>query len=267
MTALVDSLRVLRHATTFAISELGAIYSWQSWLFGWVLRVITQIIFYALIGILLEDPDLVQFLLIGNVALMAASNIMLAIPSTQWERYAGTLPFLVAAPSRVMWVFLGRSVEWFADALATSTIALAVVAPLFGVPLSPADIARVVPLLLLVIVASYGLATFLGAVVLRKPDVRNVVSNVTIAVMAIVTGANVPIEFFPTPVQWLAQPFPLTHGLEAIRGAVAGQGFADVRGAMITCVLTGAAWMVVAALTFERFAESGRRDGSIEFGD
>ena len=65
MTAMVDSLRALRHATAFAISELGAIYTWQSWLIGWVLRVITQIIFYALIGILLEDPNLVQFLLIG----------------------------------------------------------------------------------------------------------------------------------------------------------------------------------------------------------
>ncbi len=267
MTSLVDSVRVLRHATAFAVSELGAIYSWQSWLFGWVLRVIAQIIFYALIGILLDDPAALQFLLVGNVALLAAANVMLAIPSTQWERYAGTLPLLVAAPSRVMWVFLGRSVEWFADALATSTIAFFVVAPLFGLPLSPGVLGRVIPLLLVVVVATYGLAAFLGALVLRNPDLRNVVSNTTIGIMAIVTGANVPVAFFPMPVQWFAQVFPLTHGLEAIRGVIDGEGLLEMGHDIGWCVVTGTIWMAIAALTFERFAEAGRRDGSIEFGD
>lgn len=267
MTAVTDSLRIIRHATAFAITELGAIHTWQSWVFGWVLRVITQVIFYALIGILLDDPNLVQFLLIGNVALIAASTAMFAIPSTQWERYAGTLPLLVAAPSRVMWVFLGRSVEWFADGLATSVVALVIVAPIFGVAITPGQLLVVIPLLLLVIVTTYGMATFLGAVVLRKPDVRNVVSNLTISVMAIVTGANIPVEFFATPIQWFAQIFPLTHGLQAIRETIAGAPWANIGPDVAVCLSVGLVWMVIAALSFERFAESGRKDGSIEFGD
>lgn len=267
MTALTDSLRVLRHATAFAITELGAIYTWQSWAFGWVLRVITQVIFYALIGILLDDPNLVQFLLVGNVALIAASTAMFAIPSTQWERYAGTLPLLVAAPSRVMWVFLGRSVEWFADGLATSVIALVIVAPIFGVSITPGQLLLVIPLLLLVIVTTYGMATFLGAIVLRKPDVRNVVSNLTISTMAIVTGANIPVEFFAAPIQWFAQVFPLTHGLQAIRGTISGAPWAAIGPDVALCLGVGVIWMAIAAFSFERFVEGGRKDGSIEFGD
>ncbi|MGH3651312.1 MAG: ABC transporter permease [Acidimicrobiia bacterium] len=267
MTSILDSLRVLRHATAFAIDELGAVYSWHSWTFGWVLRVIAQIIFYTLIGVLVEDPALVQFLLIGNVTLIAAGTAMFAIPSTQWERYAGTLPLLVAAPSRMMWVFLGRSVEWFIDGLATSTIGLVVVAPIFGVPISIREVLWVMPLLLLVIVTTYGLATFLGAVVLRKPDLRNVVLNVTTGVAAIVTGANVPVEFFPTPIQWFAQIFPVTHGLQAIRETIGGARWAEIAPNVAACAAVGIIWIAIAALSFERFAESGRRDGSIEFGE
>lgn len=267
MTALTESLRILRHATAFAITELGAIYTWQSWGFGWVLRVIAQIIFYALIGILLDDPNVVQFLLFGNVALIAASNVMRAIPSTQWERYAGTLPLLVAAPSRVMLVFLGRSIEWFADGLATSVIALMIVAPIFGVSITLGQFLLVIPLLLLVIVTTYGMATFLGAIVLRKPDVRNVVSNLTISVMALLTGANIPVEFFAEPIQWFAQIFPLTHGLRAIRETIAGAPWADIGPDVAFCLGVGIVWMVIAALSFERFAEAGRKNGSIDFGD
>lgn len=266
MTALVDSARALRHAVWFAVDELSSIYTWQSWLFGWAARVVTQVIFYALIGILLDDPAQVQFLLVGNVVLMAASNVMLAIPSTQWERYAGTLPLLVAAPSKVLWVFLGRSVEWFADGLGTSLLALLIAAPLFDVPLPWPGTVWVVALMLLVIVASYGVATYLGALVLRRPDLRNIVSNTTIGVMAIVTGANVPVEFFPAPVQWLAQLFPLTHGLAAVRHVFAGAPGSAVLSDAGWCAVLGAAWLVTAGLAFERFAEAGRRDGSIEFG-
>ncbi len=83
--------------------------------------------------------------------------------------------------------------------------------------------------------------------------------------MAIVTGANVPLAFFPEPVRWLAQAFPLPQGLEAVRGVFAGAGSSADLADAAWCALTGTAWLLVAALAFERFAEAGRRDGSIEF--
>ncbi len=267
MTAITDSLRILRHATAFSIEELGAIYSWHSWAFGWVLRVIAQIIFYTLIGVLVQDPELVQFLLIGNVTLIAAGTAMFAVSSTQWERYAGTLPLLVAAPSRMMWVFLGRSVHWFIDGLATSTIGLLVVSAIFDVPISLGEAMLVMPLLLLVIVTTYGLATFIGAIVLRFPDTRNLVLNLTTGVVAIVAGANVPVEFFAPPIQWFAQIFPVTHGIQAIRETIDGAGWAEIGPDVAACAVVGLIWITLAAVSFERFAESGRKDGSIEFGD
>lgn len=267
MTTITDSARVLRHATGLAISELGAMYSWQSWTFGWLLRVLAQIIFYTLIGVLLDDPAIVQFLLIGNVALIAGSAGMFAIASTQWERFAGTLPLLVAAPSRIMWVYLGRSVEWLADGLATSVLGLLIVGPMFDITLTPLQILQVIPLLLVVVVATYGMGTFLGAVVLQNPDLRNVVLNLATGTMAIVTGANFPVEFLASPIQWFGQIFPLTHGLRAIRETITGARWADIAPDLGLCIVVGLIWMGIAAMTFERFAESGRQDGSIEFGD
>ena len=265
MTAVVDAARILRHATRVAIHDLTAMYSWQSWLFGWVTRLIMQVIFYVLIGVLLEDRSAVEFLLVGNIVLMAASGVMFAVQSTQWERYSGTLPLLVAAPGRMMWVYLGRSVEWLADALGTTVIALLVVAPLFDLSLTVGQYAQIIPALFLISVATYGVSTLLGAIVLRKPDTRNIVANLAVGLMAIVSGANFPVTYLPTPIQWLSNVFPVTHGLRAIREIVAGASLSDTSSEIGLTLIVGIAWMTAAALLFERFFEAGRRDGSIAF--
>ncbi len=76
-----------------------------------------------------------------------------------------------------------------------------------------------------------------------------------------------PVGFFAAPVQWFAQIFPLTHGLQAIRETIAGDHWVDIGPDVAVCLGVGIVWIAIAALTFERFAESGRQDGSIEFGD
>ncbi|MDX1450896.1 MAG: ABC transporter permease, partial [Acidimicrobiia bacterium] len=229
---MIENLRVFGHATAVAFADMRAMYTWRTWLFAWTGRVVVQVIFFALIGTLLDSPATVEFLLIGNVAWAATSITLLSVPSTTWERRLGTLPLLVSSPSPVFITFLGRSVQWIPDALATSLIGLVVAAAAFEVSFPLPQALWALPVFALVVVTTYGLGAFLGGVVLRAMDARNTVSNIVMGVMAIVCGVNVPVEFFPGAVQVFAQIFPLTHGLEAVRSilavAPAGEVFPDV---------------------------------------
>ena len=257
--------RVFREATHVAFADMRAIYTWRTWLFAWAGRVVMQVIFFALIGVLLESREAVEYLLVGNVAWVAVTITLLAVPSTTWERRLGTLPLLVSSRSPVYITFLGRSVQWIPDALGTSLIGLLVATFVFDVPFPMPGSMWAIPILVLVVAATYGMGAFLGGVVLVAMDARNTVSNIVMGVMAIVCGVNVPVEFFPTWVQVFAQIFPLTHGLHAIRAVIDGTSAGPVLVDVGWCALAGLAWFVVASLWFERFAERGRQDGSIEF--
>lgn len=260
-----DVLRILRHAALTGYYDYRSIYTWRTWLVGWYLRVVSQVVFFALIGELLGSRARTHELLVGTSTLLAAVTSFIAVASTSWERRSGTLPLLVASPSRPMIVFAGRSVTFIGDALLTSLGSFFAAAAIFDLPLPWPRILLVVPLLLLVAVSSYMLALFLGGLVLRAMSTRNVVANLATGTMMTIGGVAVPVSYYPAPVQWLAQVLPLTHGLQAIRDTLAGEGAATILSNVALEALVGAGWLAAALLTFDRLAESGRRDGSIEF--
>jgi ABC-2 type transport system permease protein len=95
---------------------------------------------------------------------------------------------------------------------------------------------------------------------------RNVVANLTWGTIMAIGGVNVPISYYPDPVEWFAQALPLVHGLEAIRELLNDDSLLGLLPDAGLELLVGSAWLCLALLTFDRLAERGRRDGSIEFG-
>lgn len=264
---VLPTLRVLRGASISAWADLRMVYTWKTWTFGWLGRIIAQVIFFALIGLLLGSQAQVHYLLVGNAVMVAAMTAMSIVPSTTWERRLGTMPLLVAAPGSLVTVYLGRSVQWFPDALATATIAFFTVGALFGLPMPMPRALLVPPVILAVAVATYCFGAFLGALVLRAMDTRNLVSNAAYLSMMAICGVNVPVDFWPAWVQGVAHVLPLTHGLHAVRELLAGADASGIAAAVLRELTVAAGWLLIAVLAFNRVAQSGRRDGSIEFAD
>lgn len=262
-----DNARVLAAAFTSALADLRAIYTWRTWSFAWLSRILAQVAFYAVIGRLLGSAERTHYLLVGNAVFIAALVSLLVCASTAWERQAGTLPLLVAAPTSPFPLFVGRSAQWLLDGTMCASIALFVLSPLFGLPMPMPRALLALPLIALVSWSTYCFGLVLSAFVLRKVEVRNLVSGLSSLTLMLVCGVQVPTTFWPAPFPQLAEVLPLTHGLEAVRDLLSGAPAGVVVGgaALELCVATG--WLVVAGLAFRHLAESGRRDGSIEFGD
>jgi len=260
----MTTIRILRHAVASGYRDYAVIYTWKTWLAGWYVRVLAQVIFFALIGKLLGSQARVEYLLVGNAVMLAAVGGLFGVAGTTWERRAGTLPLLIASPSSSVVVFAGRSAWGLTEGILSSAGTFYVAAPLFGLELEPRSL-LVLPVLVLVASSAYALGIFLGGLVLRAMSTRNVVANIASATMMAICGVNVPLAFWPGPVQWLAHALPLTHGLQAIRGLLAGEGAAAILPNVALEALVGLGWLGAALLTFNRLAESGRRDGSIEF--
>jgi ABC-2 type transport system permease protein len=247
------------------LQDAAAIFSLRTWLFGWFLRVVAQVIFFGFIGRLVGSHTLVSYLVVGNAVALTAQCCIFAVPSTTWERRTGTLPLLVAAPTTPLLVFMGRSLNWILEGLASSIGALLITAPLFGVTLPWPRALWVAPLLLVVALSTYLMAICLGALVLRAMDLRNVVSNLALHTIFALGGVNVPTSFFPAPLEALAALLPVTHGLTAIRGLLAGAPARVILSQAALEALVGLGWLILALLAFRALTEGGRHDGSIEF--
>jgi ABC-2 type transport system permease protein len=265
-------LRVLRYSAANALADLTLIYTPLTWTLGWLGRVVLQVVFFALVGVLLDSPEDLRFLFVGNAVMATAMEAMMCVASTTWERRAGTLPLLVAAPSRLWPVFVGRSLQWLPSGVATASVALFAVGPAFGLQWTIGSAVGAFGCLIVVAVTTYCVGLAVAAVVLAAMDLRNIAGNVSYIAMMLLCGVMVPVPFWPGWVQALAQGLPLTRALAAIRTlagpAQVGPALAGtvVRDCLLALAV-GTGWLVLAAVLLERLAQSGRRTGSIEFAD
>lgn len=137
---------------------------------------------------------------------------------------------------------------------------------MFGVDVPVARVLLILPLLLLVTLTTYAFGLFLGSLVLRVMMARNLVANLGHSTLMALAGVNVPVTFFPEPLQVVATLLPLTHGLQAVRAVLDGASLIAVGGDVVAETAVGVGWLGLALASFRWLAEGGRKDGTIEFG-
>lgn len=266
MSAVASTLNVMHHAFRAGLTDYRAIFTWRSWLAGWMVRVIAQVAFFAVIGERLGDDQKTFYLLVGNSILIAALTGVFSLNMTTAERWAGTLPLLVASPSSPVIVFSARGSYLAVDGALSALAALFIAGPMFGMDLPWPRVLAVVPITAIVALASYAFGTFLAGIVFRFRSINSLVVLTTNVSMMAACGVNVPLSYYPDALEWFSRVLPVTSGLLAIRGVLDGADPATIlRDAGLEATV-GAGWMTLALLSFNQLASRGRRDGSLDYG-
>jgi ABC-2 type transport system permease protein len=266
VTAFSTTANVMRHAFRAGLADYRAIFTWKSWLAGWYVRVLAQVAFFAFIGERVGDDDKTYYLLIGNALLIAAQVGIFSLNMTSSERWTGTLSLLVASPSSPVVVFSSRGSYLAVDGALSALGALFVAGPLFGMELPWPRVLAVIPLTMLIGLASYGFGTFLAGIVFRYRSINSLVVVTTYVAFMAACGVNVPLSYYPDPLAFCAHLLPLTNGLLGIRAVFEGGSAGTILGYAALEALVGLAWMAAALLSFNRLATKGRRDGTLDFG-
>ncbi|MFE2531343.1 ABC transporter permease [Streptomyces sp. NPDC059371] len=257
--------RVVRASAANALADFRATYTWYSWTFGWLGRMLCQVTFFALIGSFLHSTEQTRYLVLGNSVATCVIEAMTVVVSTSWERAQGTLALMAAAPSEMGWVFVGRSLQWPVSGCGTSLVALLLLDPLFGVRFTAAQVPALMALVLLTAFGTYCFGLFLGAFVLAAPAVRNIVYNAAFLVTMAISGVQVPTGFWPFGVRLVAETLPATHGLAAVRALADGAGPAAVARPAVFAAVAGLLWLAAALTAFRLSAERARRHDGYEF--
>jgi ABC-2 type transport system permease protein len=254
-------LRIAANASRVGYRETLAQYTWRSWLFGWMVRLASQTLFFTSMGLLVGSDDLITYAFVGNVAAGVTLMALAVGPDAAWERGQGTLPLLVAAPRSLLPVFAGRNLFHLAQGVVEAMLIFAIIAPWLGVG---GHIWWLPPALAIIALGSYGLGLFIAAVAIRRPRWGNAIFNLVFWMTVAIGGVNVSRTVFPLWVQHVGSFLPLVHGLAALREmlAVGLTPTALAEAGMELAV--GAAWFAAAMAAFAAFAQGGRKDGTID---
>ncbi|RYZ10091.1 MAG: ABC transporter permease [Myxococcales bacterium] len=256
--------RAYRQGLTVGAADFRDFWSWKSWSFGWMLRILTNAFAWVLLGKVLGSPEKQTYLLVGNSVAVGAASALWASNACTWSRYDGTHPLLVISPAGMTAAVIGRTSIWLFNGVATSFTTFLVLALAFGFSPPPLPALAAFPLVVLVCASTFCFALFMGCLIGRWTRLRNLALDVSGTLLLAFCGATVPTSFWPAPVSAAAQLLPMTHGLSAIRAVLSGAGVGDMWWSAALELLVGAGWLAAALGTMQQLAERGREDGSIE---
>jgi ABC-2 type transport system permease protein len=244
--------------------EFLGIWGWQSWLTGWMLNVVAQVAFFSLLGNLVGSEERLHFLVIGYALAAGCYQSNISVAASSWDRWDGTYPLLVIAPSSLVPAIVGRTAPWLMGGVATSILALVLVHAVFELSVAWPESLLLPPFVFVCCLSSFALATAAGSIVARQPRFRNITHRLLTMTIMTFSGVSVPVAFWPGWIEILANLLPVSHGLRAMRMLLDGQTSGAVFENLALELLVALGWLAVAALLIDRLADGGRRDGSIE---
>lgn len=227
-------------------------------------RLLTQILFFSLLGEYLGGKSLLLYALVGNAVVSMATPAMVEVAQDLARTLrSGTLPLLVSSPTNVLWPIGTWGSGQLLMGLSNSIIGLFILAPLVGVSLKPSALLAI-PVLMLTLFSLYGLGLVLGALCLK---VRGAVliSNSVVFILYSLAGVNFPISALPPWLQSVSWVLPLSHGLLAIRALVEGTNISTIPIQLIQEAGIGIIYWFLGLVLFLWQIQEGRRNGNLDF--
>ncbi|MEU8263571.1 ABC transporter permease [Micromonospora sp. NPDC048999] len=259
-------MALFRLIGTGGVIAYRALFNWTTpamFIGSLLVGPIFQLLFFAYLGRQLGVAD-DRFYIVGNAVLAASlSCVFGGTMAVANERRFGTLGHVLLSPRSRTAVFLGRVLPYAGNGLLIAASTLTVGALLLGLRI-PLD--ALPGLLATLAVAALSCGFFgltLGALGLRFRDVW-VVSNVSVALLLLLTGVNVPAAGLPGGMRAAGEALPITHAAQAARHLAAGDGFAAAAPSLAAEFTVGLGYALLAAALLKLFEAESRRHASLD---
>ncbi|MGB3304892.1 MAG: ABC transporter permease [Thermomicrobiales bacterium] len=230
-----------------------------------VLQLAGFVIAYNISGqTAVPSEQVIGFLVIGIFLTEAwSATVWGSGHALQSERYLGTISAVIAAPASTAAVIIGYTLGSLLINL-PSIITCTLVAFLAGATFTVAS-----PLAALIALATVVICTFCiglafgGLFVLSKNS--NSLSNFLQTPIYILAGFYVPRSVLPEWLQRISDLIPLSHAVDALRGALLqGKTLGDLSGSLLAALGTAAVFLVVGIWALGKADRAIRRSGTLD---
>ncbi|MFQ5858255.1 MAG: ABC transporter permease [Anaerolineae bacterium] len=221
--------RELRACYAFVERNFNLVKRYWGWEVVWFMYSLANALSITYIGAGMEqisgapiDTDyLVLYLLIGTLVWRYLSIVFDAISEMiAWERWEGTIEYTFMAPVSRLTHMIGQTIFSVAWGLFFTGVIFGVVALLFDVDLSNANLAGAGLVMLAGSLSFVGFGIVAAVLPLLFPERGAQMTNVVQAILLLVSGVYYPITVLPGWMQAIARVSPATYALSAMRAAV-----------------------------------------------
>lgn len=264
MTSVLDNFRIFFQGAYLSYIALFAWLRPVTYMASKVIMPLNQLLFFTFLGISATGQDSASFYIIGNAVQAAAiSGIYGVTFSVGGERWAGTLGYLFGTPANRMSIFLGRAFFHILDGMLGVVLAFIWGVVLFGLDLSNTDLVALGLTIMIATISTSGLGLLMGCLSLITRNIM-FVNNTVYFMLLLLSGANIPIEFLPAPLQIVSYALPLTRGIQAARTLIAGGTMTEVSTLLLGELCIGLLYSLVGYFLFRSFELQAKRAGSLE---
>jgi len=274
VSATSGGLWFLRFLRAFVRREAAALGAYRTALVmrgvSFLLAVVSLVFFARFVGAA-ANPHLARYggsyLAFGIVGLVVAELQQVGLSGlAQRVRMAQVMGVLEAELSTPAppWIVLGAAPVYELGSATVRSIAyLAAAGLLLGVRFQNANWLSVAVALPLVVAAFGGLGLLTAATTMMVRR-SNPIAMLLGAVSVLLSGVVYPVSVLPRWLQAAAELLPLTHALEALRGALlTGAGIGELRTPMLALALFAAMLIPAGLSTFIYALKRARIDGSL----
>lgn len=226
MTQLV---REIRASYAFVERNFNLVRRYWGWEMVWLAYSIASTLSIIYIGVGMEsvsgvsmDADyLVLYLLIGALVWRFLAIIFDNVSEMiAWERWEGTIEYTFMAPVTRLTHMMGQTIFSVLYSLAFTAAVMVVVALMFHLDLSAANLFGATLMLLAGSLSFIGLGIMASVLPLLFPERGAQMTHVFQAIFLLVSGVYYPIEILPEWMQPLARVSPATFVLKGMRLAI-----------------------------------------------
>jgi ABC-2 type transport system permease protein len=176
--------------------------------------------FGRVIGNLAPGVDFIQFMYPGIVAMTVLTSSLFAGVSVVWDREFGFLKEIMVAPIGRAGIVLGKAVGATMTALLQVGLML-LLAPVVGVPLSPAIVLGLVPIVAILAMGLSGLGLLIASFMTSQQGFQLIIQLI-IFPLIFLAGVFFPVNQVPLWLEIISKVNPLTYGVDAIRQVFLG---------------------------------------------
>lgn len=223
---------------------------------------LTIVLAYRVAGRTVVDGyQTLGYLLVGTIGVILwQSNLWASGYAIEQERYEGTINSLFLTPASRAAVISGYALGSVFFTILPNTIVIGTLALLMNVHTNVQDPLAVFISVLALSAATYALGFALAGVFVLSRR-ANLLANFLQSPIYLLSGMIVPISALPGPMRLLADVFPLSAGMNALRQSLlAGAGLDTIAGDL-TKLITLSAFLLIFGLFMlrrvERVAKSG----------
>jgi ABC-2 type transport system permease protein len=240
--------------------------SWEMWIMQVFITPPAEMAFFYLLAVAVYSNNLAQaqYTVIGNALQSMSFAAVFAVANiTSQDKWQGTLQNLIVTPANRMALFIGRaSFQIFMSAVIT-VAALVYANVLFGISFAHADYLAlgITIVLTSVMMISFGLLISSLGLFMRT---AMIVANIFLFLTMLVSGVNFPVSSLPIWLQPVSWAIPMTYGVLAARGAIAGASVMSLGTIFLEEFIDGIVVLFVGYVLLKGFESLARKSGRLE---